>query len=99
VPTVRYNSGADRSAGNERRPERDVGTLADRQHLVEHDFAADFSSELLHLELIAARDTVLFPAGFDDRKHFDSENVFFEKPRSIALRADRLNRRFGPGLE
>src|SRR6185503_8578455 len=69
VQAVRDHFGFDAGPGEERRACAQVGSLADRQDLIEHHFLAHFSDQLLDLEPVARGNLVLLAPSFDHRVH------------------------------
>ena len=63
------DGGGDRSAGQQRRPCRDLGPLADHQHFAELDRGTGLARELLHRDHIVFDDLVLLAAGPDHSEH------------------------------
>src|SRR6516164_2699563 len=61
--------GSNRCASQQRRPHRDLGPLADHQHLGELDHRTGLAREFLDRDHIVLGDLVLLAAGPDHREH------------------------------
>src|SRR6516225_6821198 len=75
-----------RRASQQRRPRRDLGPLADHQHLGELDQRTGFAGELLDRDHILLGDLVLLAAGPDHREH-DTADIGLRAPEATAENA------------
>src|SRR5882762_7369215 len=78
-PALLDHRGADRGAREQRRSRRNLGSLADHQHLGELDRGPGLARELLDRDDVVLGDLVLLAAGPDHSEH-DTRNMVFRAP-------------------
>ena len=64
-----HHSGFNTRTGNQGRPNRQIRTAADSQHLIDHDFLANVRSNLFYHYFFTGNNLVLLTTGFYDRVH------------------------------
>src|SRR5216683_1929151 len=91
-PALLDHGGGDRGALEQRRPRRDLRTLADHQHLAELDRGPGLARELLDRDDVVLGDLVLLAAGPDHSEH---DTRRYGLPRTWC-RGGAVPRRTGP---
>src|SRR5690606_2152885 len=69
VTTLRNHRCRNRRPVHERRADRELVAVADREDLVDRDFRPDVRRYLFYFQFLAGGDTILLAAGFYDRVH------------------------------